>query len=105
MSPYYGNLDNLPPLLVQVGSRERLYDEIVAISIKAASGQNQVVLEEYDGLCHAFPLFSFLADAAGIALDRGADFIIETLSGKVNRKRIFLSFTGVEKTSEAWLRK
>lgn len=81
VSPYFASLDGLPPMLLQVGGKERLYDEIVLFAKKAAAANTTcIVLEEYSGYMHVFQMFPQIAPAALIALDRAAEYLAARLS-------------------------
>lgn len=74
-SPLYGDLDGLPPLLLQVGGREILLDEATRFAEKVAIAKGRVQLEVFPDMPHAFQLFSpFLNEATG-AIKHIADFI------------------------------
>src|SRR6185436_3380656 len=57
-SPLYGNLEGLPPLLIQVGSRELFLDEIERFSAKAFESKVSVELQIFDEMIHTWQLFS-----------------------------------------------
>ncbi|KAG0702728.1 Alpha/Beta hydrolase protein [Suillus ampliporus] len=59
-SPLFGNLDGLPPMLIQCGDAEVLHDEIVLLSHKASLAGVQVQLETYEDAIHVFQAFPFL---------------------------------------------
>ena len=80
VSPYFGNLEGLPPMLIQVGGKERLYDEIVLFAKKSAAANIRIVLEEYSGYMHVFQMFPQIAPAALIALDRAAEYVVRNLA-------------------------
>lgn len=51
-SPVFANLAGFPPLLVQVGSRERLLSDSLRVAAKADADGVEVKLEVYDGCVH-----------------------------------------------------
>jgi epsilon-lactone hydrolase len=57
-SPLYANLKGLPPLLIQVGSRELLLDEIERFAQKAKESGVDVQLEVYPDMIHTWQLFA-----------------------------------------------
>ncbi|KAG1889456.1 Alpha/Beta hydrolase protein [Suillus subluteus] len=59
-SPLFGKFDGLPPMLIQCGDAEVLYDEIVLLSHKASLAGVQVQLETYEDAVHVFQAFPFL---------------------------------------------
>jgi epsilon-lactone hydrolase len=75
ISPIFGDLSGLPPLLIQVGSHEILLSDAVRLADRAARDDVAVALEVTPGAPHVFQGFAGLLDEAAAALDRGADFI------------------------------
>jgi len=57
-SPIYGNLADLPPVLIQVGSREILLDDSRALAKRAAAAGIEVTLEEWEGMIHVFQMMA-----------------------------------------------
>lgn len=53
-SPLYHDYKQLPPLLIQVGTREILMDDAVRLATKAAATDCRTVLEIYEGMYHVF---------------------------------------------------
>ncbi|CAG8736941.1 4241_t:CDS:2, partial [Cetraspora pellucida] len=88
------SLGDLPPILCQVGGLEKLHDEAILFSHKAANPHDyqlpsyatknfdkspfknptKVILEVYDDMPHAWHIFSF-SKPSQIALERCGDFI------------------------------
>ncbi|KAJ1950655.1 hypothetical protein FBU59_000574 [Linderina macrospora] len=66
VSPLYGDFSNFPPTLIQAGTREVLYDDIVQLSEKIVSQNTHdttnVVFEAYDDMVHVFQQFEELPD-------------------------------------------
>ncbi|MGE0226215.1 MAG: alpha/beta hydrolase [Acetobacteraceae bacterium] len=74
-APIHADLRGLPPLLVQVGSAETLYDDSVRIAARAGAADVRVTLEVWPRMIHAFPLFfQHLADGRR-AIARAGAFI------------------------------
>ena len=61
-SPLFGNLEGLPPALIQVGALETLLDDSVKLEGELASAANDVRLEVYDGMVHEWHLLSALLE-------------------------------------------
>jgi len=57
VSPIYGNFQGLPPILIQVGSEEILYDDALLLSKRAQSGGVDVTLRVWPGMWHVWHLF------------------------------------------------
>jgi acetyl esterase/lipase len=51
-SPLYADLRGLPPLLVQVGTRESLLDDARRVAARAEDAGVDVTLHEFDGVVH-----------------------------------------------------
>jgi monoterpene epsilon-lactone hydrolase len=75
ISPVFGDLGGLPPLLIQVGSHEVLLSDAVRLAARAATADVQVTLEVTPGVPHVFQAYAALLDEAGAALDRAAAFL------------------------------
>jgi monoterpene epsilon-lactone hydrolase len=56
-APLYTDLMGLPPLLIQVGSAETLFDDSVQLAAKAGAAEVRVTLEVWPHMIHAWPLF------------------------------------------------
>jgi acetyl esterase/lipase len=75
-SPLYGDLERLPPLLVQCGDHEIILDDSVRLAERARSAGVVVELEIYPSMIHVFQAFGELKAArkalaaAGSFLDR-----------------------------------
>ncbi|MEM8987410.1 MAG: alpha/beta hydrolase [Pseudomonadota bacterium] len=54
VSPLFGELNGLPPLLIQVGGGEVLLDDGIAISHKARQAGVDVTLEVWPDMCHVW---------------------------------------------------
>jgi acetyl esterase/lipase len=75
ISPVFGDLSGLPPLLIQAGSHEILLSDAVRLAGQAARSDVPVTLEVTPGVPHVFQGFAGLLDEAGAALDRASDFL------------------------------
>jgi epsilon-lactone hydrolase len=75
ISPIFGDLSGLPPLLIQVGSHEILLSDALRLAERAALSDVPVTLEVTPGVPHVFQGFAGLLDEAGAALDRATDFL------------------------------
>jgi acetyl esterase/lipase len=75
ISPIFGDLRELPPLLIQVGSHEVLLSDALRLAARAAGSDVQVTLEVTPGVPHVFQAYAGLLDEAGAALDRASDFV------------------------------
>jgi monoterpene epsilon-lactone hydrolase len=75
ISPIFGDLSGLPPLLIQVGSHEILLSDALRLAARAALSDVTVTLEVTAGVPHVFQGFAGLLDEAGAALNRASDFL------------------------------
>jgi epsilon-lactone hydrolase len=80
ISPIFGDLRDLPPLLIQAGSHEVLLSDALRLATRAALSDVRVTLEVTPGVPHVFQGFAGLLDEAGAALDRASDFINHQLA-------------------------
>jgi monoterpene epsilon-lactone hydrolase len=74
MSPLYGDLAGLPPLLLQAGTCEMLRDDAVRFAERARSAGVLAELELWHGMQHCFQLLSFLPESAR-AIEAIAHFV------------------------------
>ncbi|WP_407521265.1 alpha/beta hydrolase [Methylobacterium oryzisoli] len=74
-SPLLSDLRGLPPLLIQVGTDERLLDDATRYAARAAEAGVPVRLEVWEGLHHVFQLDVAHLDSSRRALDRAAAFL------------------------------
>jgi monoterpene epsilon-lactone hydrolase len=57
VSPIHGDLRELPPMLIQVGSAETLLDDAIRLSAVAGAADVRVTLEIWPEMIHAWHLF------------------------------------------------
>ena len=81
-SPLFGDLSGLPPLLIQVGSDERLLDDARQYAERAAGARSQARLEVWQGMHHVFQTNVADLQTSGVALDRAAAFLVEAFSNR-----------------------
>ncbi|MFC6338681.1 alpha/beta hydrolase fold domain-containing protein [Pseudomonas sp. CCM 7891] len=74
-SPLYASTAGLPPLLIQVGSDERLLDDARRYADRVAANGGEVHLAIYEGLHHVFQRSVMELQGARHALDAAAAFI------------------------------
>jgi len=75
ISPLYGDLQGLPPLLIHVGSDEVLLDDSVRFAEKAKDAGVEVTLKVGEGMFHCFPVCAPLFPEAKQAMDEICKFI------------------------------
>ncbi|MEL7296905.1 MAG: alpha/beta hydrolase [Pseudomonadota bacterium] len=62
-SPLHGDLDDLPPMLIQVGGRDLLLSDSTRLAERAQTAGNDVTLEVEDGLVHVWHFFPMLPES------------------------------------------
>lgn len=75
VSPLFADLSDLPPTLVQVGSKEILLDDAIRFKALADKVGNDICLNIYPGMWHDFQLFVQWIKPAEDALDEIKAFI------------------------------
>ncbi len=73
-APVYADYTGIPPLLIQVGTREILLDDARRVADSARAAGVDVTLEAWEGLIHVWPLFGPIPEAQE-ALTRIAAFL------------------------------
>lgn len=74
VSPLFAELQNLPPILIQVGRDEVLLDDSLRLTERAKQAGVWVDCQVYDGMWHDFQLFADFIPTASHALDNMAGF-------------------------------
>jgi epsilon-lactone hydrolase len=74
-SPLFGDLEGLPPLLLQVGTDERLLDDSRQYAVRAVKAGVSVELQIFEGMHHVFQLDVAHLETSRNALDRAARFL------------------------------
>ena len=75
VSPLFGQLKGLPPLLLQVGENEVLLNDSLRLAEAARAADVAVRLERYEDLWHVFQAHAGLLHSADAALQRVVDFV------------------------------
>ncbi|MEZ5892485.1 MAG: alpha/beta hydrolase [Parvularculaceae bacterium] len=74
ISPIYGDLAGLPPMLIHAGTREVLLGDAARLNEKARKAGCDVTLRVFDGMFHLFQMYWSLSEAKTAQSDI-ADFI------------------------------
>jgi acetyl esterase/lipase len=74
-APLYGDLRGLPPLLIQVGSRETLLDDAVRVAENAKKAGVEVDLDVWEGQIHVWQIFASRLDEGEEAIQRLGAFV------------------------------
>ncbi len=75
LSPLFGDLSGLPPLLIQVGSDEILLDDARELHARAEAAGLDSSLEVWQGMFHVWHWFGVYLDEAADATGNIADFM------------------------------
>lgn len=75
ISPVYGNLSGLPPLLIQVGSQEILLNDAERLATAAHKAGVHTRLEVFNGLWHVFQIHSSQLERAAAAVTAAGEYI------------------------------
>jgi len=85
-SPLFANFEGFPPMNIQVGSEEVLFDDAGRLAKKALESGVEVFLEEFDGCWHVFQLQAGTLSVADRAVESLAKFIRQKLNMEPNPK-------------------
>jgi acetyl esterase/lipase len=79
-SPLHADLRGLPPLLVQVGTRETLLDDAERLATAARTAGVDATLARWEGMIHVWHAFAPLLPEADAAIEEAGRFVRERLS-------------------------
>ncbi len=74
ISPFFANLQGLPPMLIQVGANEILFDEIEQFYEKAHQANVEIVLDCWQGMFHVFQIIPIIPETK-LSLEKISNFI------------------------------
>jgi monoterpene epsilon-lactone hydrolase len=77
VSPIYADMTRLPPLLIQVGTAEVLFDDAKRLAERAKSAGVEVVLEPWEDMIHMWHSFAAMLPEGQQATDRIGEFVLE----------------------------
>jgi acetyl esterase/lipase len=86
VSPLFGDLSGLPPLIVQVGSNETLLADSTRLAAAAGAADVSVTLEIWPRMIHAWHLWNARLEEGRRALAHAGAFMQTRFSGKVPAK-------------------
>jgi monoterpene epsilon-lactone hydrolase len=78
-SPFYADLHGLPPIMIQVGSHELLFDDIIKFHKKAVDSDLEVTFELWKDMFHSFQIFSSCIEEGQNAIDSAGAYIRKML--------------------------
>ena len=81
-SPLFGDLNGLPPVIIQVGNDETLRDDSILFAEKAKQAGVEVKIKVWKGMFHCFPLLAPMFPEATEALNETCVFLREKLKMK-----------------------
>lgn len=85
VSPIHANLRGLPPIYIQAGRAEILYDSIAAFAVEAKSQGAAMTLETWPGMNHVFQFFGEDAPQRASALRRIGKILSQSVRHSVSR--------------------
>lgn len=74
ISPFFADLQGLPPLLIHAGTNEILFDQITQFSEKAGQAGVDIVLDCWQGMFHVFQLIPIIPESK-LSIEKIAKFI------------------------------
>jgi acetyl esterase/lipase len=74
-APLYADLTGLPPLLIQVGTSETLYDDAIRLAERATAAGVEVTLEPWQDMIHVWQLFAPMLPEGQQAIERIGEHI------------------------------
>ena len=82
ISPVYGDLHGLPPILIEVGDHEIMLDDSLRFAEKARAAGVDIHLKIWEGMVHCFPLLAPMFPEATQAWDETIEFIQKQLQAE-----------------------
>jgi len=83
ISPLYGDLKGLPPMIIQVGSAEILLSDAERIAEKAKAADVEVILDIWEDMIHMFQMFALWSPEGQKATEKLGKFIQKHLRKEV----------------------
>ena len=74
-SPLYADYTGMPPMLIQIGSEDMLFDDAVAIAERATAAGVSVHLEEWVGMFHTWHRYTGVLKGADEAIAAIGEFV------------------------------
>ncbi|TXT64947.1 MAG: Esterase MY09-1 [Promethearchaeota archaeon] len=75
VSPLYADLEGLPPIYIQVGTSEILFDDSIRIAEKLEDADVEVELDVWEDMIHVFAAFAAFAPESREAIKKIGHFI------------------------------
>ena len=80
ISPLFGDLCGLPPLFINAGEHDELYDDGEQFALKAAAALVDVTFRKGERQVHCYPLLAPMFPEATVAMNEIVDFIRKHLN-------------------------
>jgi acetyl esterase/lipase len=74
-SPLYADIRGLPPLLIQVGTSEVLFDDSARLAERARAAGVDVTFEPWQDMIHVWQFFASMLPEGGKAIERVGEFL------------------------------
>nr|WP_295883906.1 alpha/beta hydrolase [uncultured Devosia sp.] len=75
VTPFYGDVSGLPPVLVHVGSWELLRDDSISIAARINAAGGKAELKVWEGMCHSWQLFAPMLEEGMASIEEAGDFV------------------------------
>jgi len=75
ISPCYGDFKGIPPIFIQFGTSEVLYDDAIRIAERAKAAGVDVTVDIWEDMVHGFQLFFNFTPEAKAAVEKITEFI------------------------------
>jgi monoterpene epsilon-lactone hydrolase len=83
ISPLFADLHNLPPILIQVGTEEILFDDSARLEAKGRQAGLDIEMETWSGMWHVFQGFAPYVPESKQAIDNIGKFIRDRLTKNI----------------------
>lgn len=84
-SPVFADLSGLPPLLIQVGTEEILYDDSIHIDARAKEFGVDSTLEIWDGMIHVWHYFHPMLTEGRRAIERIGEYVRQKVESSIQK--------------------
>ncbi|WP_297108519.1 alpha/beta hydrolase [uncultured Devosia sp.] len=75
VTPFYGDVSGLPPVLVHVGSWELLRDDSITIADRINASGGSAELKVWEGMCHSWQLFAPMLEEGMASIEEAGGFM------------------------------
>ena len=78
-APLHADLAGLPPLLIEVGTREVLLDDSTRLAERARAAGVDVTLRTEEGMIHVWQIFAPILEEGQASIDRIGEWVKERM--------------------------